>query len=221
MGDWASMDGHKCVCVCIPFTKSVGTFVRIIGRFSRLTIYICESSRFHLHSFKSRCLNSSIHLTSTESNAFIVAKWNTPNTRRKLRCALALARACTLESCCIMKMPNRERRKKNVICILCPSKSVRLSLRRIYSFFFSLFSSFLRSVSFFSVLKSLWCGFFCFALHSMALACISDTVFTTSFLAIQEALNEHRDEMHHPSANALWADVLHKIRRDNKVFQFV
>lgn len=89
-------------------------------------------------------------------------------------------------------------------------------------FFLSLFSSFLRSVSFFfSVLKSLWCAFFCFALHSMALACISDTVFTTSFLAIQEALNEHRDEMHHPSANALWADVLHKIRRDNKVFQFV
>lgn len=139
-----------CVCVCIPFTKSVGTFVRIIGRFSRLTIYICESSRFHLHSFKSRCLNSSIHLTSTESNAFIVAKWNTPNTRRKLRCALALARACTLESCCIMKMPNRETEKKNVICILCPSKSVRLSLRRIYSFFsLSLFLIFALCIVFF------------------------------------------------------------------------
>lgn len=90
--------------------------------------------------------------------------------------------------------------------------------------FFSLslsFPHFCALYRFFSVLKSLWCAFFCFALHSMALACISDTVFTTSFLAIQEALNEHRDEMHHPSANALWADVLHKIRRDNKVFQFV
>lgn len=122
-----------------PLQKSVGTFVRIIGRFSRLTIYICESSRFHLHSFKSRCLNSSIHLTSTESNAFIVAKWNTPNTRRKLRCAFALARACTLESCCIMKMPNRERRKKKCYMhFVSEQKRATLATSHLFVFFFSL-----------------------------------------------------------------------------------
>lgn len=77
---------------------------------------------------------------------------NTPNTRRKLRYALALARACTLESCCIMKMPNRETEKKILyaFCVrakACDSRYV--ALIRFFSLSLSLFLIFALCIVFF------------------------------------------------------------------------
>lgn len=152
-----------------------------------------------------------------------MAKWNTSNTSKNEEKSFAVC-APTREPLCVTEIPNKER--KMLYAFWCPSaKRATLATSYSVSFFLSLSFCSLCSlcVSFFG--SELF--FFCFALprfaiHSMALACISDTVLTTSFLAIQEALNEHTAMMmHHASANALWADVLHKICRDNNVFQFV
>lgn len=65
--------------ICHPFRlQNCRICIWIIESSSRLTIFnICESLRFHLHLFKSCCLNSSIHLsfaaahTKTHSSRFI------------------------------------------------------------------------------------------------------------------------------------------------------
>lgn len=155
--------------------------------FGRLAIYICESSRFHLHSFKNCCLNSLIHLTlqkalqsSTEWNA------KQPEIRQKEVKSWDVHRLCYRDA---------KQGTKNLmfICI-----RISFSLRRPFQCLFVPFSMHIMYMYLYVLCMCLEKKNFFFHFFSAALlACmyfghrLNNIIFAT-----QEAQCEH-DEMHH------------------------